>query len=339
MSGYSTDRARASTLAAPRPLPAAGCSLLAVPDPDHSKFAVIISGVSGEETYAKQFAQWTAELRRALIERLSFAAENVKVLTEKPARGEQRSTAEAVRQIFDNLRAVARPESSVFIFFIGHGTFDGTQAKFNLVGPDLPAQAYNTMLKSLPARRIVVINMASASGEWVKALAAPGRIIITATRSGQEVNAPRFAEYFIAALTNPEADADHNKRISALEAFNYATRLVAEWYEGQGRLASEHALLEDNGDGIGHQTATEGDGLLARATYFDSLPQPQTVSAGADAETSRLVAERTRLENEVEQLKSRKEQMRAEEYETELEKLLISLARVSQTIRRRSSGQ
>lgn len=306
------------------------------PPTDPSKYAIIISGASGDESYAKRFAEWSANLQRALIERLNFGVDHIKLLAEKPANGASRATAEEVRRAFESLRQTVKPESTLFVFFIGHGTFDGNQAKFNLVGPDLPAVAYSTLINALPARRVIILNMASSSGEFIKPLAAKGRIIVTATRSGQERNATRFAEHFIAALSNEAADADQNKRISVLEAFNYATKLTADAYKGAGYLATEHALLEDNGDGVGHQTAEAGDGVLARTTYFDSFPLSQSVNNTASV---KLLSERLRLEEEIEQLKARKSQMPEADYETALEKLLIELAKLNRTIKTKKSEQ
>ncbi len=145
------------------------------PPADPDKFAVILVGASGEEAYAKQFAQWAASLKGALVERLGFGEGNLKVLTENSAdKGAARATAEEVRRAFESLRGVVKEESTVFVFFIGHGSFDGKQAKFNLVGPDLHAGEYRTLLGALAARRVVVVQMASASGEFVKALAGAG---------------------------------------------------------------------------------------------------------------------------------------------------------------------
>jgi hypothetical protein len=304
------------------------------PPADPNKFALIISGASGEEAFAKQFADWTLRLRRTLTERLGFDESRLKVLAEKEAEGVTAlSTGEEVRRAFEDLRTASGPESTVFIFLIGHGTFDGKQAKFNLVGPDLPVSAYSNLVGLLPARRVIIFNMASASGEFIKPLAGKGRVIISATRSGQEQNATRFAEHFISALNIQEADADQNGRISVLEAFNYATPQVAAHYSRAGRLATEHGLIEDNGDGVGHEKAEGGDGALARVTYLDSLTVEQAAQSVAAA---RLVKERTRLEEEVEQLKTRKGELPSAEYETTLERLLIELAKVSRDIRKGS---
>lgn len=301
------------------------------PAADPNKFAVILSGASGDEEFAKRFKGWTTELRRALVERFGFDEAQVTVLTESPEGRAVRATAEEVRRVFQTLRASAGPESTVFVFLIGHGTFDGRQAKFSLVGPDIAANEYAELLSNLQSRRVVVFNMASASGEFIKPLSGRGRVVVTATRSGQEQNATRFPEHFIAALVSRDADADQNGRVSVLEAFDYASRLTAEQYKRAGRLATEHALLDDSGDGVGHAAAEGGDGALARNTYLDSL---STEQAAANAETGRLLRERERLEVEVEQLKARKGLLAEPEYEAELERIFVSLAKVNRSIKR-----
>ena len=302
---------------------------------DSNKFAVIINGASGEAAYAKQFALWTSNLNAALTGRFGFAKDRIKILTEKPAEeSAARATAEEVKRTFAALKSELNASNVVFIFLIGHGSWDGKEAKFNLVGPDLSATEYNSLLSQLPTNRVVIFNMASASGEFIKSLSAKGRIVITATRSGQEVNATRFAEFFVAALGAGDADADQDGHISVLEAFAYANRLTVEFYARAGRLATEHALLEDNGDGIGHDKAEGGDGLLARATYLDSLNVEQ---AAANATTAKLLRERTRLEGEIEQLIARKQALSEPEYEAALEKLFIELAKVNRAIKQSRS--
>lgn len=303
----------------------------ASPPSDPNKFAVIINGASGEAAYAKQFTQWTANLHAALTGKFGFAADHVKVLTEKAGEGNTtRATADEVKRTFAALKSELKPENVLFIFLIGHGTWDGKEAKFNLVGPDLSATEYNNLLSPLPTHRIVLVNMASASGEFIKPLSQKGRVIVTATRNGQEQNATRFAEFFIAALTATDADTDQDGHISVLEAFAYANRLTAEFYTRAGRLATEHPLLEDNGDGIGHDKADAGEGLLARATYLDSL---SLAEAAANAATAKLLRERTRLEGEIEQLIARKSSLPETEYEAALEKLFIELAKVNRAIK------
>jgi hypothetical protein len=297
---------------------------------DRSKYAVIIAGASGEPAYAKQFLQWTLSLRAALSGRFGFAEDRLKVLAEKPSDSATApATADEVQKVFASLRTELNGDSLLFVFLIGHGSFD-KEAKFNLVGRDLSAAEYNGLFAALPTQRIVILNMASASGEFIKPLAAKGRIVVTATRSGQENNATRFMEYFLVALKATDADADQDGHISVLEAFNYTNRLTAEFYTRAGRLATEHALLDDNGDGVGHGKMEAGDGLLARATYLDSLSVAQ---ASANVAVAKLIRDRTRLEGEIAQLIGRKSSMPEADYEKELERLFIELAKVNRAIK------
>ena len=295
---------------------------------DPNKFAVIINGAGGEPEYAKQFEQWTTDLNSVLAKRYGFAAAKIKVLSEKSA------TAEEVKRTFGLLKTDLDANNVLFLFLIGHGSFDGKEAKFNLVGPDLSASDYNQLLTALPTKRIVVFNMSSASGEFVKPLSAKGRIVVTATRNGQETNATRFTGFFIAALNATDGDTDQDGHTSVLEAFVYANRLTDEFYKRAGRLATEHALLEDNGDGVGREKPEAGEGLLARATYLDSLSVDE---AAASAATGRLLKERARLEGEIEQLIARKANMAEAEYEATLERLFIELAKVNRSIKQAGS--
>ena len=302
---------------------------------DANKFAVIINGAGGEPAYAKQFEEWTTELSSVLSQRYGFDSKQVKVLTEKPAEGTAlRSTAEEVKRTFASLKSQLDANNVLFVFLIGHGSFDGKESKFNLVGPDLSASEYNVLFSSLPTKRVVVFNMASASGEFIKSLAAKGRIIVTATRNGQETNATRFAGFFIAALNAADSDTDQDGHTSVLEAFVYANRLTGDFYKRAGRLPTEHALIDDNGDGVGREKAEAGEGLLARATYLDSL---STDEAAATAATGRLLKERQRLEGEIEQLIARKTSMPESEYEANLERLFIELAKVNRSIKQAGS--
>lgn len=302
---------------------------------DANKFAVIINGAGGEAEYSKQFEQWTSELSSVLSERYGFDSKQIKVLTEKPADSSVgKATAEEVKRTFASLKSQLDVNNLVFVFLIGHGSFDGKESKFNLVGPDLSASEYNVLLSALPTRRIVVFNMSSASGEFIKSLAAKGRIVVTATRNGQETNATRFPGFFIAALNATDADTDQDGHTSVLEAFVYANRLTGDFYKRGGRLATEHAMFDDNGDGVGREKIEAGEGLLARATYLDSLSVDE---AAASVATGKLIKERARLEGEIEQLIARKGNMAEGEYEANLERLFIQLAKVNRSIKQAGS--
>ncbi len=138
----------------------------------------------------------------------------------------------------------------VWVVLIGHGTFDGREAKFNLTGPDLGVEDLKSMLARFE-RPIAVVNCTSASGAFLKGLSAKGRAVVTATRSGDEINFARFGDYMSQAIADPAADLDKDDQVSLLEAFLTASKRAEEFYKSDGRLATEHALIDDNGDGLG----------------------------------------------------------------------------------------
>lgn len=307
---------------------------------DPKKFALVISGVGGEEAYSKKFYSQAIQLYEALTNRLGFDEKHVYLLTETAISNSEnmangnfaRATADETRKAFAAIKSAASPDSLIFIALIGHGSFDSQEAKFNLVGPDLMAKDYAALINSLPSRRVVFVNCASSSGEFVKPLSSPDRLIISATRSGNEQNVTIFAEFFIKGLTDSAADTDKNGRTSLLEAFNYATKLTADWYKQKSRLATEHALLDDNGDGTGHEKEESGDGAIAKTTYLDSKTLAE---ANADAEVIKWLEDKQQLEIDIEKLKARKSDMKIEEYETELERLLVELAKTNRRIKAR----
>jgi len=310
---------------------------------DPNKFALVVAGVGGEGAYSKKFTAQATRLYEVLTSELGFAAKNTTLLTEtasgagpedgareSDAPPSRRATADEVKKVFAAIKSAANPDSFVLVVLIGHGSFDNQQAKFNLIGPDLIARDYAQLIAALPNKKVVFVDCSSSSGEFVKPLSADGRIVITATRSGSEQNATVFADHFTAGLVDGAADSDKNGRVSVLEAFNYATKLTADWYKQKNRLATEHALIDDNADGTGHEEATGGDGAVAKVVYLDSK---NIAEAAGDAELARLIKERQRFEEEVEKLKTRKREMKQEEYEAELERLLVELAKVNQQIK------
>jgi hypothetical protein len=197
----------------------------------------------------------------------------------------------------------------------------------------MAAADFAPLLKRVTARQIVFVNTASASGPFVEALAGPGRTIVTATRSGSQQYSTLFGGFFVEALTSEAADTDKNRRVSILEAFNAARREVAEAYKREGIMLTEHAMLDDNGDGKGTlEPAADGtDGriaaIVALGSAADAAPLPE------DPALRQLYVERRDLERRVESLKMLKGSMDPARYASELERLLTALAVKGQEIR------
>jgi hypothetical protein len=296
------------------------------------RFALIVSGAAGGAEYAAQYERWSTQLSTTLVEALKFDPALVTVLAET-TRAADAATADNVRRVIASVSSRMTRDDVFFIVLIGHGTFDGIDAKFNLVGPDLESAEWSAMLKAVPGR-LVLVNTASASFPFLERLSGPRRVVITATDSPTQRYDTIFPEYFIRALTDPAADLDKNQRVSVWEAFAAASGAVRRHYQQRGQLSTEHALLDDNGDGIGNEVTTPGDdGSLASRTYLDeSLPGAQPT----DEVLLKLLQRRSTLEAEIEDLKIRRQFLPPAEYAKEFERLMIELSQVSHDVRART---
>jgi len=298
-------------------------------------FLIIVVGLAGDPESGKTFHKWGTQLAEA-SEKLGVTQDRLVYLVDAPVEGDAHVTGKATRdeltKALDGVAKKAGADDLVFMILIGHGSDDNRVAKFNLPGPDISAPEIDAALKKMPTKQIVIVNTASASGPFIEALSAPGRTVVTATRNGAEHFTTLFGGYFVEALTSPAADADKNKRISVLEAFQYAKTEVARAYEREGLLATEHALLDDNGDkeGSPEPSATGKEGRVAAvlslgATGEDNLP--------ADPKLRALTIERRDLERRVEALRLLKDSMEPARYTSELEKLVTAIALKTREIR------
>ncbi len=296
------------------------------------RYAVVVSGVSGGEKYATRQQKWRTQLRAVLTTGLAFPDANLVILDEKST-GSSKSTAENVRRLFGDLRRRVTRDDTLILLLIGHGTFDGIDAKFNLVGPDLSAGEWKEVLNSLGGR-VVVVNTTAASFPFLEQLSSQGRVVITATDSAEQRFATVFPEYFIRSLVDMSSDLDRNGRVSIWEAFVAATAGVKQYYEERGQLSTERPLLDDNGDGVGQESGAPGeDGTVARAVYLDAEPR---ANPSGDARIASLERRRLVLESLFAALKDRKASMPADQYQVELERILVEFATVAQQIRQQS---
>ncbi len=298
-------------------------------------FLLIVVGLGGDAETAKTFHRWGNTLVES-SQRLGVPPERLIHLVGEPVEGDVgvsgRSTRDEVTKALTKFAAEAGPEDLVFITLIGHGQWDGRAAKFNMPGPDMGPEEFEPLLKKIRSKQIVLVNTASSSGPFLEALSGPGRTLVSATRSGAEHYTTLFGGFFVDALNSPTADADKNKRISVLEAFQFAKAEVTRAYEREGLLATEHPLLDDDGDkkGSADPTPTGADGKIAAVL---SLGDASDDGLPADPKLRALHLERRELERRVESLRLLKDSMDAARYTSELEKLVTAVALKTREIR------
>lgn len=300
--------------------------------PDAGRHALIITGAAASEEIRARFSQWSNALHDVLARDYGYSGESITLLLDDGSAAAQNervdgsSRREDIASAFARLQETVNPGDQVMVFLIGHGSSTDAAAKFNIVGPDITGQEFAELLAPLNQQDIVVINTTSGSFEFSAALAAPGRVIVSATRTRAERYDPMFARYLIDALDNRQGDRDKNGRVSVLEAWTFASQSVLGWYSEQGRLPTERAVIDDNGDGNFslEPTGGGGDGGLAEIAYFDNHTAGPQKSA---PEARALLSEMQDLERAVFLLRGQKANYLEEDYWTRMETLLIDLAR------------
>jgi hypothetical protein len=316
--------------AAPAANSASAAAAAAAPARATQPTAIVVLGAGGEtpyeETFAKQAGLWKDGAVRGGA-RLVFIGEEAAV----------EGAPDDLMRLKTALAAEARGGTEpLWLILLGHGTFDGRVAKFNLRGPDLTATELALDLQPF-TRPLVIINAASASAPFMNLLKGPDRIVVTSTRSGYQQNYARFGLYLAEAIADPRGDLDKDGQTSVLEAYISAAQSVAEFYKTEARLATEHALLDDNGDGRGTpadwfrgvravRRPAEGVALDGtRAHQLHLLP-----SAAERALSAEVRVKRDEIERDIALLRESKDRMLIDEYYRQLEAKFIELSKLYQ---------
>lgn len=285
---------------------------------------VIVSGLGGQPQYTQSFAHLGNSLAQAAHERAGLGDSAIVWLGDTAAARSKWYRGASLRENVERTlkRLSDRPGTEpVVVVLIGHGSGEGDETRVSLPGPDMTARDFAKALERFGDRRVAFINLTSASGDMLPVLAGPGRVVMTATKSAFERNESQFARFFVDALARDGADTDKDGRVSLLEAFRYADSETKRFYETEGRLATEHAQLAD-------------DGQLARRFFLTGgAARGAGARAGSDARLASLYAERQTLDEQIQALKQRKSGMTVDAYEQELERLLLLLALKSREIR------
>jgi hypothetical protein len=300
-------------------------------------YALVVTGASGGEAYAKKYDGWRHTFVSTLRDKFGYPDDHVVVLAEKEEPGVAPATRGQVQRALLDFRTRLTKDDLLIVLLIGHGTSaddpggpggpGSEDAKFNLVGPDLSASEWGSLLQPLAAR-LVFIDTTSASFPFLRKLAGPGRIVMTATDSTAQEFETVFGEFFVKAFTQGAADADKNGRVSMLEAFTYASAGVRRWFDEHNQLPTERPLIDDMGTGVGREAQNPGsDGALARVTYLQLAGEPPGAARRV------LLKRQAELEGQIEDLKLRRSSLSPDVYQAELERLLLELARISADLR------
>jgi hypothetical protein len=289
------------------PMVAAVAALLGATAAQAATRVLVVSGLGGEAQYEERFSKWSEQIAQASAT-ATGDPDQVQRLSGRNARKEQIQA--ALKKAADELKA----GDQLVLVLIGHGSYDGSEYRFNIEGPDITGSELAAMLDRIPAQQLVV-NATSASGALADQLATSRRVVITATRSGGERNATRFGGYWAEALTSDAADVDKDGNVTAREAFDYAVRRVADAYKADNAILTERARLE------GREPARFVVSRLGPAALFASDQQLAALRAEQDQIIARLAG-----------MKALKADLPEDEYYARIEPVLLELARVGERI-------
>lgn len=294
----------------------------AVPRP----VVVVVIGAPGTPEYGAEFGRWADRWQAAAAK---GGADFTLIGREPEGKETDRDRLRAAL-----VRRTGAGTTPLWLVLIGHGTDDGREARFNLRGPDVTAKELAEWLA--PAKRpVAAVNCASASGSFVNLLSAGDRVVVTATRSGSESNYARFGRYLSEAVADPAADLDRDGQVSLLEAFLTAAGRVGEFYKAEARLATEHPLIDDNGDKLGSpadwfegvravKRAKDGaavDGTRAHQWHLVPSDRERAIPAG-------VRRRRDELEQSLAALRDQKGGLGEDEYYARVEAVAVELARL-----------
>lgn len=308
------------------------------------RYAAVFCGSGGTVEFIDKFNDWGNRLHSVLIDDLSFDREKVRFFSadvdQATAIKADYCSLNAVKNYFSSLQETVTSNDELFLFFIGHGSYTAQDIMFHLPGDDIPASELNGWLDEISAKHMVIVNGSSSSAGFINFLSQENRIICTSTKNVSETNAPEYFEFLIQSLKDGSADVNRDERITVFELANQTAQLTQAWYDQNEYIASEHSLIDDNGDGLGtrlipedgtteHQrksNTTPQDGELANQVFIKDFQFPENAP-------KELIDQYLASLNQVAELKHKKKEMDSADYFQQLESYLIQAASIHQSIR------
>jgi hypothetical protein len=261
---------------------------------------VVIVGHPGDEEYEAQFADIVARVGAVARDRLGLDDKRILIWSrsdgdDPPTAGESQgpATRDALERGLAALREQVDDDSELWVIVLGHAHAHRAKAQLNLPGPDVDAKEFARWFADFPCRRSVFLLTTPLSGRFLEALSAPRRAIIAAA-AADEINGTIFPLALadqLESLGRASAEESAGRWTGTLlDVYRAMVSDVSARYEADELIPTEHALLDDNGDGRGSeidriQTASTQvrerrapsgaagrDGALANSIRLDLAP-------------------------------------------------------------------
>ena len=270
-------------------------------------YVTIVQGLGGEPAFEENFHTQS----QAIAEASAPLTDDDKLTLFNGAD----ATRENLLAHFSSQSTIMTEDDRAAIYLVGHGSYDGEEYKFNIPGLDISTNDLLNIMDSFPGQNHFLLSTSSTSGALLEPLENENRILVTATRNGNEKNATIFGEYFVEALGSEDADLNKNNNISIEEAFFYAQRQVEEYFESQGQLATEHPELVGSG----------------AAQFTLARINPIEIST-ADPRIAELQEQNLDIDRQIESLQLRRTELTNQEYIEQLQDLILQSARINEEI-------
>ncbi len=273
-----------------------------------NEYMVIVGGLGGNESFQQAFNDQAQQLYDAAIS-LGLEENQVHFLINDGA------TKAGIISAISGIDSSA--DDSIQVHLIGHGSFDGTQYKFNVPGPDITDTELASALNDVAGSQMIAV-MTSSSGAAMATLRADNRLVIAATKSGLQKNASVFSRFWAEGADRSSTDLNKNEIISIAELYGYTAERVKDYYESEGLIASEASLFEGP--------------LGLDADLFNLSRIGQLANARLSVQAEAFVAERANVEVKLSELSSRRQELSDDDYFAELQELMLELGLLQQKI-------
>jgi hypothetical protein len=265
---------------------------------DPTVWALVVVGLPGDEEHRQAFTETSAAWRRWLSEQRQVPAGQLIVLTaatrsndsaetrgdERPADERQEpamelpASKESLRSTFSRLEQQIGPQDALWVFVLGHGNYDRDRAFLHVSGPDPSDLDLAGYLEKIVCREQVVWLTHSCSGWFVARMSRPNRTEFPMALAAVMARSPM------------ELDQNADGQVSVLELFAAAVQETDRRFAADQRLPTEHAQLDDDGDGRGSELSV----LLAPPKSANSAgqnpPSATTAAAAPEKRDGRLAA-------------------------------------------------
>lgn len=279
-------------------------------DGSANRWMVVLCGLPGDDEHRTRLTDAVRKLITSAPAVFQFDKSRMRVLAgDETMRSEIADTfsetgictRESVATVLESLGSDIAPSDTCMLFLLGHAQLYEARSTFNVQGIDFDGTELASWMKPIQCLNRVFWITTPVSGFWLKPLSGPCTTVISATEPDLEFTATEmpYALADIVAGSNgaqPLNDIDEDGKLTMLDLYLAVNLEIHQRFRTAERLQTEHAQLDDNGDGIGKELQADflpSDESPENTTA--STPKPrvratQTVNSDGDFSSTILIS-------------------------------------------------